>query len=136
MYPGSRELLILPTEVTLGWVSESEDGVFHDAARKMTLKLGMVGASRYPNYAMYGTSVADMYGEEGLKRTQDTRARVDPDGVMQLTGGFKVVKCFDFGLSSVCLDQFRTVWTSIALISLSFQDQPLDDGPRQGPEHI
>ncbi len=89
-YPGSWERLVLPTEVNLGWVSESEDGMFHDAAREMTQKLGMVGASRYPNYAMYGTPVLDMYGEEGLKRMQDTRERVDPDGVMQLTGGFKV----------------------------------------------
>ncbi|PBK85369.1 FAD-binding domain-containing protein [Armillaria gallica] len=89
-YPGSRERLVLPTEVNLGWVSEGEDGVFHYAVREMTQKLGMVGASRYPNYAMYGTPVVDMYGEEGLKRMQDTRVRVDPDGVMQLTGGFKV----------------------------------------------
>ncbi|PBK61214.1 FAD-binding domain-containing protein [Armillaria solidipes] len=76
--------------VSLGWVSESEDGVFHDAAREMTRKLGMEGASRYPNYAIFGTPVVDMYGEEGLKRMHDTRERLDPDGVMHLTGGFKV----------------------------------------------
>ncbi len=64
--------------------------MFYDAAREMTQKLGMAGAPRYPNYAIFDTPVVDMYGEEGLKRMATTRERVDPDGVMQLTGGFKV----------------------------------------------
>ncbi|KAK0229783.1 FAD dependent oxidoreductase [Armillaria nabsnona] len=89
-YPGSRERLVLPTQISLGWVLESEDGVFYDAAREMTQKLGTAGAPRYPNYAILGTPVVDMYGEEGLKRMVTTRERVDPDGVMQMTGGFKV----------------------------------------------
>ncbi|PBK85365.1 FAD-binding domain-containing protein [Armillaria gallica] len=89
-YPGLRERLVLPTQISLGWVLESEDSVFYDAAREMTQKLGMAGAPRYPNYAIFGTPVVDMYGEEGLKRMVTTKERVDPDGVMQLTGGFKV----------------------------------------------
>lgn len=64
--------------------------MFHDVARNTTQKLGMSDVPRYPNYAIYDTPAMDMYGEEGLKRMQDTRERVDPNGVMQLAGGFKV----------------------------------------------
>ena len=72
------------------WLSESEDGVFHDAARQTAERLGAEGESIYPNYAIYDTPVVDMYGEEGVKRMEATRERVDPYGVMLLTGGFKV----------------------------------------------
>ncbi|KAK0199350.1 FAD-binding domain-containing protein [Desarmillaria ectypa] len=89
-YPGSRDRVVFPTNLNLLWLSESEDGVFHDAARKTEEKLGAEGLSRYPNYAIYDTPVVDMYGEEGVKRMEATRERVDPKGVMLLTGGFKV----------------------------------------------
>ncbi|SJL13201.1 related to 6-hydroxy-D-nicotine oxidase [Armillaria ostoyae] len=89
-YPGSRDHVVFPSIVGLEWVSESEDDVFHDAARKTAEKLGVEGESVYPNYAIYDTPVVDMYGEEGVKRMEATRERVDPYGVMLLTGGFKV----------------------------------------------
>ncbi|KAG7445392.1 FAD dependent oxidoreductase [Guyanagaster necrorhizus] len=89
-YPGSRKQVVLPTNVNLQWPSESEDSVFHDAARRTAQKLGVKGVPIYPNYAIYGTPVVDMYGEEGLGRMEAARERVDPDGVMFLTGGFKV----------------------------------------------
>ncbi|KAK0199347.1 FAD-binding domain-containing protein [Desarmillaria ectypa] len=89
-YPGTRDHVVFPTKLTLQWSSESEDGVFHDAARKTVEKLGAEGLSRYPNYAIYDTPVVDMYGEEGVKRMEATRGRVDPKDVMRLTGGFKV----------------------------------------------
>ncbi|KAK0229785.1 hypothetical protein EDD85DRAFT_911737 [Armillaria nabsnona] len=89
-YPGSRDHVVFPTAVSFEWVSESEDDVFHDAARQTAKKLGVEGESIYPNYAIYDTPVVDMYGEEGVKRMEATRERVDPYGVMLLTGGFKV----------------------------------------------
>ena len=89
-YPSSRDHVVFPTVVVLQWVSESEDDVFHDAARQTAEKLGVEGESIYPNYAIYDTPVVDMFGEEGVKRMEATRKRVDPYGVMLLTGGFKV----------------------------------------------
>ncbi|PBK61219.1 FAD-binding domain-containing protein [Armillaria solidipes] len=89
-YPGSRDHAVFPSIVNLQWVSESEDDVFHDAARQTAERLGVEGESIFPNYAIYDDPVVDMYGEEGVKRMEATRERVDPYGVMLLTGGFKV----------------------------------------------
>ncbi|KAK0229779.1 FAD-binding domain-containing protein [Armillaria nabsnona] len=89
-YPSSRDHVVFPTIVTFEWVSESEDDVFHDAARQTADRLGVASESIYPNYAIYDTPVVDMYGEEGVKKMEATRERVDPYGVMLLTGGFKV----------------------------------------------
>ncbi|PBK61220.1 FAD-binding domain-containing protein [Armillaria solidipes] len=89
-YPGSRDHAVFPSIIGLQWVSESEDDVFLDAARKTAEKLGVEGESIYPNYAIYDDLVVDMYGVAGVKRMEATRKRVDPYGVMLLTGGFKV----------------------------------------------
>ncbi|KAK0229792.1 FAD dependent oxidoreductase [Armillaria nabsnona] len=89
-YPGSRDHAVFPSIVGLQWVSQSEDDVFLDAARQTVERLGVEGESIYPNYAIYDAPVVDMYGEEGVKRMEATRERVDPYGVMLLTGGFKV----------------------------------------------
>ncbi|KAG7445406.1 FAD-binding domain-containing protein [Guyanagaster necrorhizus] len=89
-YPSSRERAVLLTNLNFQWVGESHDSVFHAAAGAFTQKLGVPGAPRYPNYAIAGTPVKDMYGEEGVRRMEATRERVDPRGVMRLTGGFKV----------------------------------------------
>ncbi|KAK0499148.1 FAD dependent oxidoreductase [Armillaria luteobubalina] len=89
-YPGSRDHAVFPSIIGLQWESESEDAVFLDAARQTVEKLGVAGETIYPNYAIYDAPVVEMYGEEGLKRMEATRERVDPNGVMLLTGGFKV----------------------------------------------
>ncbi|KAK0499173.1 hypothetical protein EDD18DRAFT_1070573 [Armillaria luteobubalina] len=88
-YPSSRDHVAYPTNLNFQWTSESEDGVFHDAARHSAERLGAEGESVYPNYAIYGTPVVDMFGE-GVKRMEATRERVDPHDVMLLAGGFKV----------------------------------------------
>ncbi|KAK0224289.1 FAD dependent oxidoreductase [Armillaria fumosa] len=89
-YPSSRDHVAFPTNLNFQWTSESEDGVFHDAARQTAERLGAEGESIYPNYAIYGTPVVNMFGEEGVKRMEATRERVDPHGVMMLAGGFKI----------------------------------------------
>ncbi|KAK0447293.1 FAD dependent oxidoreductase [Armillaria borealis] len=89
-YPSSRDHVAFPTNLNMQWLSESEDDVFHDAARQTAERLGAEGESIYPNYAIYDTPVVDIFGEEGVKRMEATRERADPYGVMLLTGGFKV----------------------------------------------
>jgi hypothetical protein len=45
-------------------------------------------AALYPNYAIAGTGLEEMYGDH-LLRLREIRQRVDPDGVMDLAGGWK-----------------------------------------------
>ena len=42
----------------------------------------------YVNYALFGTPLEDMYGEN-LARLREIKAEIDPEKVMDLTGGFK-----------------------------------------------
>ena len=54
-------------------------------------QFGVDTASRYANYAgaIYDTPVSRIYGGN-LGRLQATKARVDPNNVMGLTGRFKI----------------------------------------------
>ena len=45
-------------------------------------------AAKYPNYALFGTPLEDMYGGN-VERLREIRAAVDPEDVMGLTGGWK-----------------------------------------------
>lgn len=45
-------------------------------------------AAKYPNYALFGTPLEDMYGGN-VERLRKIRATVDPEDVMGLTGGWK-----------------------------------------------
>lgn len=42
----------------------------------------------YPNYAIFGTPLQDMYGDN-VDKLKSLRQRVDPHDVMGLAGGFK-----------------------------------------------
>jgi hypothetical protein len=46
-------------------------------------------ASHYVNYALYGTPVENIYGDN-LGRLREIKAAVDPQDVMGLAGGFKL----------------------------------------------
>jgi len=48
----------------------------------------LTNAPPYPNYAIEGTPIEDMYGA-GTERLEELRAQYDPQGVMLLTGGWK-----------------------------------------------
>ena len=48
----------------------------------------IANAPLYPNYAMLGTSLKGMYGDN-VAKLKSLRRRVDPCDVMGLTGGFK-----------------------------------------------
>lgn len=42
----------------------------------------------YPNYALANTSATTLYGAANAQRLADIRGMVDPEGVMELAGGF------------------------------------------------
>jgi len=45
-------------------------------------------AAKYPNYALFGTRLEDMYGGN-VERLHNVRAAMDPEDVMSLAGGWK-----------------------------------------------
>jgi hypothetical protein len=45
-------------------------------------------AAKYPNYALFGTPLEDIYGGN-VKRLRKIRAAIDPEDVMGLAGGWK-----------------------------------------------
>jgi hypothetical protein len=45
-------------------------------------------AAKYPNYALFGTPLEDMYGGN-VGRLRKIKAAVDPEDVMDLSGGWK-----------------------------------------------
>ena len=45
-------------------------------------------ASHYPNFAMYGTPLEKMYGQN-VNRLREIKEEYDPFRVMDLTGGFR-----------------------------------------------
>lgn len=65
-------------------IKEVADEVEQVAIREGQSKKGDI---KYPNYAVSGTPVEEMYGEN-LERLRRIRRGVDPRGVMQLQGGF------------------------------------------------
>jgi hypothetical protein len=48
----------------------------------------VANAAVYPNNALFDTPLEDMYGAN-LPRLREIRAKIDPNDVMGLTGGFK-----------------------------------------------
>ena len=63
---------------------------FADAIRDAALADGqnVSHAAKYVNYALFGTSLEDMYGGN-VERLRKIRAAIDPNDVMSLTGGWK-----------------------------------------------
>jgi hypothetical protein len=45
-------------------------------------------AAKYVNYALFGTPLEDLYGEN-VDQLRKVRAAVDPEDVMGLAGGWK-----------------------------------------------
>ena len=61
-----------------------------DTIRDVALKDGqnLSHAAKYPNYALFGTPLEDMYGGN-VEKLRKIKAAIDPDDVMGLTGGWK-----------------------------------------------
>ncbi|KAL0071222.1 hypothetical protein AAF712_001788 [Marasmius tenuissimus] len=98
-YPPKRDKAYLPFDISFGWALSPFDDTMHDSIRQSTKHLenlavtqgqaGVDTASPYINYAIFDTPVSRIYGDN-LGRLQSIKARVDPDNVMGLAGGFKI----------------------------------------------
>ena len=96
-YPPDRSRALFPTNIYYAWTSSAHDANVAAMLRQSTATLRAAavadgqdvgGAFSYGNYALFGTPVEQLYGAN-LKRLSAIRSRVDPNGVMALTGGFK-----------------------------------------------
>ena len=45
---------------------------------------------KYPNYALSDTPVHELYGHENTARLRAIKKKVDPEGIMELAGGFNL----------------------------------------------
>ena len=96
-YPPTRDHVYLPLNIFFGRLNATYDAFFYDAIRRSAERIRDVAiqdgqeithAPLYPNYAIFGTSLRDMYGAN-VDKLRTLRKRVDPHNVMELTGGFK-----------------------------------------------
>ncbi|CCM00874.1 uncharacterized protein FIBRA_02920 [Fibroporia radiculosa] len=98
-YPPDRSQRYLPLNIYFSWTGSSNDEAFYNAiletAANLTNSAMIEGqaeiatAPRYPNYAIYGTDMVDIYGDsiDALVTLKET---YDPQNVMGLAGGWKV----------------------------------------------
>jgi len=114
----SSGVFFLPSCIFFAWTNETFDQDFHEAARSSAKTISDIAAAQrlsegghhqeqeqeqqqslhhqddvpppsYPNYAMIGTPLKDIYGSN-LPKLQSLRAEVDPHNVMGLAGGWKI----------------------------------------------
>ena len=96
-YPPDRSHAILPSSLTLQWSNASLDEMMAFALRNISTTIHAAAladgqnvshAAVYPNYALFGTPLEDMYGGN-VERLRKIRAAIDPEDVMGLAGGWK-----------------------------------------------
>ena len=96
-YPPDRSQAIFPTSLTIQWSNSSLDDTMAFALRKLSDAIRDVAladgqnvshAAKYPNNALFGTPLEDMYGGN-VERLRKIKAAIDPEDVMGPTGGWK-----------------------------------------------
>ena len=96
-YPPDRSQAVFPSALTIEWSNSSLDDKvafalrnFADAIRDVALADGqnVAHAAKYVNYALFGTPLEDIYGWN-VERLRKVRGAIDPENVMDLTGGWK-----------------------------------------------
>jgi len=96
-YPPDRSQAVFPSVLAVEWSNSSLDDTaaialrrFSGAIRDVALADGqnVSHAAKYPNYALFGTPLEDMYGGN-VDRLRKIRAAIDPEDVMGLSGGWK-----------------------------------------------
>jgi len=98
-YPYTRTERYLPLNIYFSWDNSAYDTDFYNGiiatAENLTTtavdegQSGVLTAPHYPNYAIYSTPLADIYGS-ALAELTVLKAEYDPDNVMGLAGGWKV----------------------------------------------
>ena len=96
-YPPTRDHVYFPLNLYFGWLNATYDNDFYHAIRQSAKRIrdvaiddgqDIANAPLYPNYAIFGTPLKDMYGAN-VDKLHVLKRAVDPDDVMGLTGGFK-----------------------------------------------
>ena len=96
-YPPHRSLVSYPSLISFAWKNSSLDETMtrairtsRDSLRATALKDGqdVEHAAMYPGYALFDTSLEEMYGTN-VHRLRAVKQAIDPDDVMGLAGGFK-----------------------------------------------
>ncbi|KAI0251531.1 FAD dependent oxidoreductase [Lactifluus subvellereus] len=96
-YPPDRSRAFYMSNIYFGWSNNLTDEYTADAIRSSHASLtaaaikdgqDLTGAAPYPNYALFGTPLEEMYGQH-LERLRDIRKVYDPEDIMGLAGGWK-----------------------------------------------
>ena len=96
-YPPDRSRANFPSGLTVSWSDASLDETMANALRSMSNTIHAAAladgqnvshAAVYPNYALFGTPLEDIYGGN-VERLRKIRAVIDPEDVMGLAGGWK-----------------------------------------------
>ena len=96
-FPPMQSLDLLPTNIIYVWTDETFDEDVHDAAQSSAKVLFNAAVSSgqclqsmllYPNYAIYGTPLENVY-RNNLLKLWSLQLKVDPHNVMVLIGGWK-----------------------------------------------
>jgi len=94
-YPHSTSPL--PLNVYFAWLLDIEDSFWYDTMRSSVERLiqvakdeGIYVETKYPNYAVTGTSAESLYGGQNVARLRSIRDAVDKNKVMNLAGGFSI----------------------------------------------
>jgi hypothetical protein len=98
-YPYTRSRFFSPFNIYFSWLLPTDDSLFQRAVLESAQALldvaqaegqsNLGGVPLYPNYAAGSTPVEVIYGDY-LDELRVLKARVDPDNVMGLAGGFKL----------------------------------------------
>jgi hypothetical protein len=96
-YPFDRSRAVFPSSVSVQFSNASLDDTMAFALRNISDTIhsaaladgqDVTHAAKYPNYALFGTPLEDMYAGN-VERLHKIRAAIDPEDVMGLTGGWK-----------------------------------------------
>lgn len=91
---------LLPFVIQFGWQLSINDAFFVNEIQEVANSLlqaaiddgqdvGGAKQIRYPNYVIQNTSLSELYGNN-VQRLKNIRQSVDPENVMNLTGGFRL----------------------------------------------
>ena len=96
-FPPDRSQAIFPSNILVQWSDASLDETMASALRQISGTIrataladgqNVLDAAVYPNYALYGTPLKNMYGGN-VERLRKIRVAIDPKDVMGLAGGWK-----------------------------------------------